>query len=213
MELFSGMSFDEFCRERIFKPLGMRDTVFGGPEVYASRYTALYQQPPGGGALVRTETREGRPPEGAPNRPMVYARFTKVPFGGVSLSSTARDYALFGQMLVNRGALAGVRLLSPKTVELMTSNHLPPNIPEICCPPGLSPSGNGYGLGVSVLLDPALAGSLASKGTFGWAGAASTFAILDPTEQMVLILMTQQAPADGELAARFQTLAYQAIVK
>ena len=163
--------------------------------------------------LARVETRDGRPPEGAPNRPLVYARFTTVPFGGLSLSSTAGDYALFGQMLVNGGELAGRRLLSPKTVELMTSNNLPPNIPEICCPPGLSPSGNGYGLGVSVLLDPALNGNLGSKGTFGWPGGASTFAILDPKEQMVLILMTQHAPADGDLAGRFQTLAYQAIVK
>jgi CubicO group peptidase (beta-lactamase class C family) len=213
VELFSGMSFDEFCRERIFAPLGMRDTVFGVPKAYTSRYTAHYQQPPGGGALVRIETRDGRPPEGAPNRPLAYARFTTVPFGGLSLSSSARDYALFGQMLVNGGELAGIRLLSPKTVELMTSNNLPPNFPGICCPPGLSPSGNGYGLGVSVLLDPALNGNLGSKGTFGWPGGASTFAILDPKEQMVLILMTQHAPADGDLAARFQTLAYQAIVK
>lgn len=164
------MSFDEFCRKRIFMPLGMRDTVFGVPIAYASRYTAHYQQPPGGGALVRIETREGRPPGGAPNRPLVYARFTTVPFGGLSLSSTAGDYALFGQMLVNGGEHAGVRLLSPKTVELMTANNLPPNIAAICCPPGLSPSGNGYGLGVSVLLDPAVNGNLGSKGTFGPAG-------------------------------------------
>ena len=122
------------------------------------------------------------------------------------------DYALFGQMLVNGGELNGVRLLSPKTVELMTSNNLPPSIPGIALGPGTSNPATGYGLGVSVLLDPARAGNLGSKGQFGWAGAASTWVIMDSEEDMVLILMTQYLVADANLAARFQTLAYQAVI-
>ena len=142
-----------------------------------------------------------------------YARYTDIPFGGLSMSSTAMDYARFGQMLVNGGELDGTRLLGTKTVELMTMNNLPPNIPAISVgAPGLGSGGLGYGLGVSVTLDPARAGNVGSKGTFGWAGAASTWAILDPEEDLVLILMAQYMVADFDFAGRFQTLAYQAIV-
>jgi CubicO group peptidase (beta-lactamase class C family) len=220
VELFSGMPFDEFCRTRIFEPLGMSDATFGVPKSVVSRYTANYaprdQANPSSG-LVQVETREGIAPAGAPNASPIaagYGRYTEIPFGGLSISSTAMDYALFGQMLVNGGELNGTRLLGTKTVELMTSNNLPPSIPGISLgAPGIGgASATGYGLGVSVLLDPALAGNLGSKGTFGWAGAASTWAILDPEEDLVLILMAQYMVADFELASRFQTLAYQAIV-
>ena len=212
VEHFSGMPFDRFCRERIFEPLGMQETVFGVPRQYMSRYTANYGPAEGGGPLMLVETREGTPPGGAPPNAFTYARYTNIPFGGLSLSSTAMDYALFGQMLVNGGELNGVRLLSPKTVELMTSNNLPSSIPGIGFAPGAGNPATGYGLGVSVLLDPPRAGNLGSKGQFGWAGAASTWAIMDPEEDMVLILMSQYMIADTEFAARFQTLAYQAII-
>ncbi len=220
VEHFSGMPFDDFVRERIFEPLGMSDATFGVPRSYVGRYTANYApndptNPASG--LVRVETREGVPPPGAPTNGPVgggYARYTDIPFGGLSMSSTAMDYARFGQMLVNGGELDGQRLLGTKTVELMTSNNLPPSIPAISIgAPGASGGGSlAYGLGVSVLLDPAQAGNLGSKGTFGWAGAASTWAILDPEEDLVLILMAQYMIADFDFAARFQTLAYQAIV-
>jgi CubicO group peptidase (beta-lactamase class C family) len=218
VEYFSGMPFDEFVRERVFEPLGMSDATFGVPRAYVGRYTANYApndpaNPASG--LVRVETREGVPPAGAAANPAIgagYGRYTDIPFGGLSMSSTAMDYARFGQMLINGGELDGRRLLGTKTVELMTSNNLPPSIPAISIAPGLDGGGQGYGLGVSVLLDPAQAGNLGSKGTFGWAGAASTWAILDPEEDLVLILMAQYMIADFELASRFQTLAYQAIV-
>jgi CubicO group peptidase (beta-lactamase class C family) len=218
VEYFSGMPFDEFCRTRIFAPLGMTDATFGVPKSYASRYTANYAPDPANPAagLVRVETREGVPPAGAPDGGPLgagYARYTNIPFGGLSMSSTAMDYALFGQMLVNGGELNGRRLLGAKTVELMTMNNLPPSIPAINLgPPGTGSGALGYGLGVSVTLDTAQAGNLGSKGTFGWAGAASTWAILDPEEDLVLILMAQYMVADFDFAGRFQTLAYQAIV-
>jgi CubicO group peptidase (beta-lactamase class C family) len=218
VEHFSGMPFDEFCRERIFRPLGMADATFGVPKSYVSRYTANYapSDPANPAApLARVETREGVPPAVASGGPPSggYARYTNIPFGGLSISSTAMDYALFGQMLVNGGELNGTRILGTKTVELMTMNNLPPNIPGIGFgAPGTNSSATGYGLGVSVTLNPAQAGNLGSKGTFGWAGAASTWAILDPEEDLVLILMSQYMVADGDFAGRFQTLAYQAIV-
>jgi CubicO group peptidase (beta-lactamase class C family) len=219
VEHFSGMPFDEFCRERIFAPLGMTDATFGVPKQYVSRYTANYgpkdpANPAAGLALV--ETREGVPPAAASGGGPIgggYARYTNIPFGGLSISSTAMDYALFGQMLVNGGALNGTRLLGTKTVELMTMNNLPASIPGIGFgAPGTNTGATGYGLGVSVVLDPARAENLGSKGTFGWAGAASTWAILDPEEDLVLILMSQYMTADADFAGRFQTLAYQAIV-
>jgi CubicO group peptidase (beta-lactamase class C family) len=212
VEHFSGMPFDAFCREHIFEPLGMNDTVFGVPSEYVSRYTANYAPAPGGG-LTPIERRDGVSPQGTIRRGLGdYGRHATAPFGGLSLSSTAMDYALFAQMLLNGGELDGVRLLSPKTVELMTSNNLPANMGGICCPPGIVPLANGYGLGVSVLLDVPLSGNLGSKGTFGWSGGASTWVVIDPEEDMVLLLMTQHMPADADLAARFQTLAYQSIV-
>jgi CubicO group peptidase (beta-lactamase class C family) len=211
VEYFSGRPFDEFCRERIFQPLGMQDAVFGVPQNYVSRYTANYG-PAEGGGLRMVETRRGEPVD--PEAPGFggYARYTRVPFGGLSLSSTAMDYARFGQMLVNGGELDGARILGRKTVELMTMNHLPPAISQIGSPSGGESPGMGYGLGVSVLLDPARAGNVGSKGQFGWAGAAGTWVIMDPEEQMVSILFTQHLPADFELANVFQTLVYQAVV-
>ncbi len=117
-----------------------------------------------------------------------------------------------GQMLVNGGELDGKRLLGTKTVELMTTNNLPPNIPGIGFgAPGTNSSATGYGLGVRHARHGA-GRQPGSKGTFGWAGAASTWAILDPEEDLVLILMSQYMTADADFAARFQTLAYQAIV-
>ena len=217
VEYFSGMPFDQFCRERIFKPLGMKDAVFGVPKEYVSRYTANYgAKDPGNPAagLVRVETREGVPPPDSKAGPFGgYGRYTTIPFGGLSLSSTAMDYALFAQMLVNGGELNGVRLLGKKTVELMTTNNLPPNIPGIGFAPGTGSSATGYGLGVSVLLDPALAENLGSKGNFGWAGAASTWVAMDPKEDMVLLLMSQSMAQDPNFAPHFQTLVYQALVK
>ncbi len=194
VEHFSGMPFDEFVTERIIRPLGMDSAVFGIPKEYVSRYTTNYGPAKEGGlrAIDKPETSN-------------YARYTEHPFGGLSLSSTAMDYALFSQMLLNGGSFDGTRLLSRKTVELMTSNNLPPQV-------GTQGPGTGYGLGVSVLLDPAQAGQIGSKGQFGWAGAATTWVIIDPGEDMVLVFLTQYMPMDFRVASWFQTLVYQAII-
>jgi CubicO group peptidase (beta-lactamase class C family) len=213
VEYFSGMPFDEFCRERIFEPLGMSSTVFGVPEEFVSRYTANYGGPPTG-PLTQVETNRGVPPQGAAAGILgPYARYTRAPFGGLSLSSTATDYALFGQLLVNGGELAGVRLLSSTTVDLMTSNNLPPKVPRISPQaPVVGGAGNGYGLGVAVLLDPPIAGVLGSEGNFGWPGGATTWASMDPEEDLVFVVMTQHMGGGTDLPGRFQTLVYQALI-
>ena len=179
VEYFSGMPFGQFVKEKIFQPLGMKDAVFGVPKEYIGRYTTNYGPAEGGGlrAIDKPESSN-------------YARFTGTPFGGLSLSSTAMDYFLFSQMLLNKGKLGDVRLLGKKTVELMTANNLPAGIEDIG---GVSP-GSGYGLGVGVLKSPAQSGNLGSEGQFGWGGAASTSVIIDPEEDMVSIFLTQYMP-------------------
>jgi CubicO group peptidase (beta-lactamase class C family) len=199
VEKLSGMPFDQFVRTRILEPLGMKDTGFGVPASLASRYTACYG-PPEKGRLKEIEKADGTNPEGTG-----YARYTKIPFGGHSLSSTITDYLRFSQMLLNGGELDGVRLLGRKTVELMTSDNLPPGVEDI------GPGGR-YGLGVGYNKSPAESGNLGSRGQFGWGGAATTWVTIDPQEKMVGIVFTQYMPYDQAFLNKFQTLAYQALV-
>jgi CubicO group peptidase (beta-lactamase class C family) len=198
VEYFSGMPFDKFVQTRIFRPLGMKDAVFGIPKEYVGRYTTCYG-PADGGGLKPVDKPESSN----------YARYTEHPFGGLSLSSTALDYYLFSQMLLNGGELDGVRILGRKTVELMTSNNLPPGIPDI----GPTGRGTGYGLGVSVLENPAQSGNLGTEGQFGWGGAATTSVIVDPEEDMVSIFLTQVMPGNMDLSNLFRTMVYQSLVE
>jgi CubicO group peptidase (beta-lactamase class C family) len=170
----------------------------------------MYARKQGGGLQV-AENAEGSPVRGVATWPLDggYRRYTTIPFGGLSLSSTAMAYARFAQMLLNGGELDGVRILSRKTVELMTMNHLPRSIPSI---EATGDNGVGYGLGVSVVTDPAREGVLDSIGDFGWAGAASTRVWIDPKEQMIVVVLAQYLPFDPQFLALAQTMAYQAII-
>jgi CubicO group peptidase (beta-lactamase class C family) len=196
VEYFSGMRFDKYVQSRIIQPLGMKDAVFGIPKEYVARYTTNYGPKKEGGIEPIDKPENSN-----------YARFADHPFGGLSLSSTTMDYYRFAQMLLNRGKLDNVRILGKKTVELMTANNLPPQIPDI----GMS-GGTGYGLGVSSLISPALSANLGSPGIFGWGGAATTWVIVDPKEDLVALYFTQLMPSDFSVTGRFQTLVYQAIV-
>ncbi len=197
VEVLSGMSFNKYVQAKIVQPLGMKDTVFGVPKDFVPRYTTCYGPAKEGGLQAIDKPAGGD-----------YASYTDRPFGGHSLSSTAYDYYLFSQMLLNKGKLGSTRILGRKTVELMTSNNLPPQVPTL----GAMGPGTGYGLGVSVLLDPAQEGNLGSKGQFGWGGAATTWVIIDPKEDMIALFFTQYMPMDMDIVKRFQTLIYQAIV-
>jgi CubicO group peptidase (beta-lactamase class C family) len=194
VEQLSGMSFDQYCRKVIFAPLGMKDTVFGIPPELASRFPTLYTRDPGG---------ELKPVAAADD---LYTRLTGHPGGGVGLSSTARDYLRFAQMLLDGGELDGVRILSPATVALMTSDNLPPGT-------AYWHDGMRYGLGVSVVTDPAQAGNIGSKGQFGWPGLASTWFTVDPKQDLVALVLVQDLPRDIPFDDEFQTLVYQALVK
>jgi CubicO group peptidase (beta-lactamase class C family) len=191
VETLSGMPFDAYCRRTIFDPLGMKDTVFGKPPDRAARYPTLYGADRSG-TLVPAADR--------------YAHYTGHPFGGTGLASTARDYLRFAEMLLHGGALGGVRILSPRTVQLMTSDSLPPG--TAYWQPGVR-----FGLGVAVVTDPAQEGIIGSKGTFGWPGLASTWVDIDPKEDLVALLLVQFLPRDMAFDAEFHTLVYQAIVR
>ncbi|MFO1502835.1 MAG: serine hydrolase domain-containing protein [Steroidobacteraceae bacterium] len=199
VEVISGMPFDEFVRKRIIEPLKLKHMFFGRPDSAKDQFAVIYG-PDAAGKLV---------PTGALDAP---GMSTKV-LGGFSVSATAADYGRFAQMLVNSGELDGVRLLSRKTVDLMDSNHLPEGVARGSATGG-KVRGEGYGLGVRVVTDPAQAGNLTSAGTFGWSGAAGTHFFVDRTEDLVAVFMVQKmGSADGAaMSAQFETLVYQSIV-
>jgi len=172
VEKLSGQKFDDYVRQRIFTPLGMADSMFKIPADRKARVPSLYSVGRDGKLAVD-------------NNPLGGANYGDAVFGGYSISTTAADYALFAQMLLNKGQLNGVRLLSPKTVELMTTNHLPPA--ALASGAATLGPGTGYGLGVSVLMNPAQKGNVGSVGEFGWSGAASTHVLLDPKEDLVAV--------------------------
>lgn len=195
VERFSGMPYGEYLQRVIFEPLGMDDTMFGVPAEAAERFATVYQ--PNGEGGLRAEEGDA------------YARYTDHHFGTLSLSSSAGDYLTFARMLLNGGELNGVRILGRKTVELLSRNHLPENIPSINN--GAGPAATGYGLGFSVTLDPAALGRLDSVGSFGWGGAATTVFRVDPAEDMAYVIMAQIFPNDTALLNKVQTLIYQAV--
>ena len=194
VEVISGVSFDVFLEERIFKPLGMVDTGFSVPDEKVGRYAALYKPDDQTGLeIVYT------PPLATGQRTFFFS-------GGGGLVSTASDYIRFSQMLLNGGELEGVRILGRKTVELMTMNHLPP---------GLHPfnqQGAGFGLGVRVITDVAETETVGSVGAFGLGGAASTVFWVDPEEELIGLLMTQLLANPYPFQQQFKVLTYQAIV-
>jgi CubicO group peptidase (beta-lactamase class C family) len=173
----------------------MQSTVFGVPPALKARFATVY-----------TRGSDGRL---APDTADRYARFTDHAFGTLSLSGSAPDYLRFARMLLNGGELDGVRILGRKTVELMSQNHLPPNIPSIAAN---GPAARGYGLGVSVTLSTSALGRPGSAGSFGWGGAATTVFTVDPSEDMTIVIMGQVLPNDDDLLRKVETLVYQSLV-
>jgi CubicO group peptidase (beta-lactamase class C family) len=185
VERVSGQPFATFLREKILAPLKMTDTDFQVAANKRERFAACYALKDGKLDLFDDPARS---PWFSPPR---------LESGGGGLAGTAHDYLRFCRMLLNGGELDGVRLLSPKTVRLMTSNHLP-GAAEIA---DLSPvcdafnesgyRGIGFGLGVAVTLDPARVGIPGTAGEFAWGGMASTAFFVDPQEDMAVVFMTQ----------------------
>ncbi len=173
VEIVSGQAYDQFLRTRVFEPLGMKDTFFYPPDDRRSRLVTLYDKSPAG--LPKSANQDGFS--------------SKTFFGaGGSLMSTAEDYLQFAQMLCNGGRLNGKVLLSPRTVQLMASNHVGELFNGKL---GRPARGMGYGLLVGVVEDAVASGLRVSTGSFGWDGAYGTQAWIDPTEKMVTIVMIQ----------------------
>ena len=184
VQKLSGMPFDEFLEKRIFKPLGMIDTGFYVPKEKLSRFAEFYTYDQDG-HLQAIKTTEG----------LNHDFSAKPAFlsGGGGLVSTSADYMRFCQMLLNGGQLNGIRLLSPRTVELMRTNVLAPGLPI------LSP-GAGFGLDFAVYTDPVAAGGYYGKGTFFWGGAAGTWFWIDPASDLIVVGMIQQLAGTGAAA-------------
>jgi CubicO group peptidase (beta-lactamase class C family) len=201
VERVSGLTLAEFIQKRIASPLGLVDTQFYLPPAQKDRLATVYSAKEDGRIERATDPKTGQGH---------YVEGPRVAFaGGAGLLSTARDYGRFLQMMLNGGEIDGVRLLSPKTVELMTVNH----VGTLFAERGPSDAGRGFGLGFDVIEDLGKTGQYGSVGAFGWGGAYHTTYWADPKEKLVVLLMTQLLPAgSSDLHARFRALVYQSIV-
>lgn len=203
IEVVAGQSLDRVLQERIFEPLGMIDTHFGCPEDKVDRLAACFEKTADGG-LKRTDDR----------RSSRFIGLSGILSGGGGLISTLPDYLRFTEMLRRGGSLDGARVLGRKTVDLMMSNHLPGDIASmgVATHSEMPMVGVGFGLGGSVLLDPAAAQITGSAGEFAWGGVASTGFWIDRAEDLSVIFLTQLTPSSAwPLRRELRVLTYQAL--
>ncbi|MEQ8484727.1 MAG: serine hydrolase domain-containing protein [Pseudomonadales bacterium] len=208
VERISGQRFDEFLKTRLFEPLGMHDTFFDVPANKRARLGTNHRYDAEAGRLeVLTEAE--------------YPVFAGTSFfsGGAGLVSTAADYARFAEMLRNGGALGEARILSPKTIELMTMNHLPALMQASGSGerPGLGGLGGymgaGFGLGFGVVTDVPASRVIGSEGEYSWGGAAGTIFWVDPVEDLVVVGMIQLMQSPWPLRNELKALTYQALTR
>ena len=200
----SGMPFERFLHDRVIAPLGMTDTAFTVAPGNVARFAANYVRGEDGRAALLDDPATSR-----------FIKTRKIASGGGGLTGTARDYMRFCHMMLNKGAVEHERLLGRKTVELMTSNHLGGDMAAMGMP-RFSESkydGVGFGLGFSVMLDPARAEVLGTPGEFAWGGAASTAFWIDPVEDMAVVLLTQLTPSSTyPIRRELRVLTYASVV-
>lgn len=207
VEVVSGQPLDEFCRSRIFAPLGMDETDFWVPADRADRFADLYVPHPATGAAVPAPAALAVPLDAHP----------EMLSGGGGVCGTAADYLRFAHMLLGRGALDGTRLLGSRTVDYMTRNHLPgdADLEEFGRPLFAETTfdGVGFGLGFSVVLDAAKSKVPTTAGSYSWGGAASTVFWVDPAEELVVLFLTQLLPSSTHpIRPELAQLVYQALV-
>lgn len=200
----SGVPFDRFLQERVLDPLGMRDTAFTVADDKRGRFAANYMKGEDGVATLLDDPATSR-----------FVQPRKIASGGGGLTGTARDYMRFCHMMLNQGTLDGERLLGRKTIELMTSNHLGGDMAAMGMPrfSESNYNGVGFGLGFSVMLDPAAAHIVGTPGEFAWGGAASTAFWIDPKEALAVVFLTQLTPSSTyPIRRELRVLTYSAII-
>ncbi len=205
VEVVSGQPLDVFMRERIFEPLRMTDTFFEVPDDKLDRFAACYER------TRKKEVRLQDDPQESPYRNVTYFS------GGGGLVSTIHDYHRFCQMLLRGGELDGERLLGRKTIELMTTNHLPGGGDLVEHSVGMFAEvafdGTGFGLGFSVNGGPQSSSQIGTAGEFAWGGAASTIFWIDPAEELVVVFMTQLMPSRTfDFRGQLKNLIYSSIL-
>lgn len=199
IEVASGRRLDRYLDEEILAPLKMDETSFHARPAFDGRLASPH---------VTTATGLHHVPRSGPETYDTDAKFFS---GGGGLLSTINDYFRFAQMMLNRGELGGVRVLSRGSVELMTKNHLAPNLVPIPRPVS-GQAGYGWGLGMAVLADSAAEGVPVGKGVFRWNGAANTYFWVDPSNDLIGMVWTQYFPYGGrKFDVEFQRLVYQAL--
>ncbi|HEY0330753.1 MAG TPA: serine hydrolase domain-containing protein [Rhodopseudomonas sp.] len=203
--VISGQPFEEFLHQRILDPLGMTDTGFFVPADKAHRLAACYAADGKGGFTLYDDPASS-----------TYLKPPGFVSGGGGLVSTAADYLIFCRALLNRGELDGVRLIGPKTLALMTANHLPGgrDLTEMSKSmfSEAAYAGIGFGLGFSVTMQPERTLIAGSAGEYAWGGAASTAFWIDPAEQLITIFMTQLLPSSAyPLRRELRSMVYAAI--
>jgi CubicO group peptidase (beta-lactamase class C family) len=202
--LISGVPFEQFLRERILDPLEMIDTGFEVPAGKQARFAACYSLDPQGKVVLQDDPANSR-----------YLKPPPFVSGGGGLVGTAADYMKFCQMLLNDGAVNDLRLLSPRTIALMTMNHLPGGRELIEMSRSLfteaAYAGLGFGLGFATVLDRAKTMTPGSVGEYFWGGAASTAFWIDPKDQIAVVFMTQLLPSSSyPIRNQLRTLVYAA---
>jgi CubicO group peptidase (beta-lactamase class C family) len=205
VERISGMRLGDYFEQNIFAPLGMTDTRFGVAEGQLDRLVDAYQYIPG-----------HKPKMIDAGKTSNLGRAGKFDSGGGGLVGTLADYERFTAMLVNRGELDGARIVSPKTLDLMTANHLPGGQDLTQLSQSLfsesQNAGVGFGLGFACVIDPAKTLMPASKGEFYWGGAYSTAFFVDPVEGITMTFMTQVYPSSAyPIRRQLKTLIYSAL--
>jgi CubicO group peptidase (beta-lactamase class C family) len=198
IEVLSGMPLDKYFQQELFEPLGMVDSYFYLPKDKENRLVTLYAQDSINSPLYRSPN--------IANQTYPYSGSKTYFSGGAGIVGTIDDYARFCTMLLNKGKLNGKQFLSPKTIELMTRNQIGEN--EVW------QSGNKFGLGFELFTDKGLAKLPGSIGAFKWGGMYCTDYIIDPKEDLILLIYTNASPfASGDINSKFRVLVYQALLK
>lgn len=204
IEIWTGQSLDAALAARVLAPLGMTDTTWWVEPERAERLSALYGPHPTSGLATRMDAMGAR-----------WLRQPKAHSAGGGLVSTLDDYLRFTRMLGRGGELDGTRLLAPRTLELMTQNHLPGDLQSLSAGGFAETSleGVGFGLGFAVIEDPRMLRNGASKGEYYWGGAASTAFWVDPAEEVSVVFMSQLLPSTTyPIRSQLRQLVYSALI-